>query len=120
MTSHELYDVKSGPRIDVKNIYQWVEWEYLSHRKSPTSSIETPEPSTPNQKQKCVTNRDNNGNITANLESIEKAKALEAAEEKRASSWLNTLPLKTQGYALDKPSFCDAVLIPSHCDSLSH
>ena len=31
--------------------------------------------------------------ITTNLESVDKEKALEAAQEKGASSWLNTLPL---------------------------
>ena len=62
--------------------------------------------------------------ITENLESTDKAKALEAAQEKGASSWLNVLPLKTQGYALDKQSFRDALFtrygiplkrLPSHC-----
>ena len=47
--------------------------------------------------------------ITTNLESVDKEKALEAAQEKGASSWLNTLPLKSQGYALDKQSFRDAL-----------
>ena len=62
--------------------------------------------------------------ITENCESTDKAKALEAAQEKGASSWLNVLPLKTQGYALDKQSFRDALFtrygiplkrLPSHC-----
>ena len=56
--------------------------------------------------------------ITENSESTDKAK------ENRASSWLNVLPLKTQGYALDKQSFRDALFtrygiplkrLPSHC-----
>ena len=62
--------------------------------------------------------------IKANLGSTEKAKALEAAQEKGASNWLNALPLKAQGYALDKQSFRDAIFtrygiplkrLPSHC-----
>ena len=62
--------------------------------------------------------------IKANLGSTGKAKALEAAQEKGASNWLNALPLKAQGYALDKQSFRDAIFtrygiplkrLPSHC-----
>ena len=47
--------------------------------------------------------------IKTNLGSTEKAKALEAAQEKGASNWLNALSLKAQGYALDKQSFRDAI-----------
>ena len=40
-----------------------------------------------------------------------KAKALEASQEKGASSWLNVLPLKSQNYSLDKDSFRVALFI---------
>ncbi len=62
--------------------------------------------------------------ITTEMGSSPKAKALEAAQEKGASNWLNALPLKSQGYALDKQSFRDAICtrygfmlqrLPSHC-----
>ena len=62
--------------------------------------------------------------ILTQLGSSDKAKALEAAREKGASNWLNALPLRTQGYALDKQSFRDAIFtrygialkrLPSHC-----
>ena len=62
--------------------------------------------------------------ITAEMGSSEKAIALEAIQEKGASSWLNTLPIKSQGYAMDKQSFRDAIStrygiplskLPSHC-----
>ena len=62
--------------------------------------------------------------ITLEIGSGPKAKALEAAQEKGASNWLNALPLKSQGYALDKQSFRDAIYtrygimlqrLPSHC-----
>ena len=43
--------------------------------------------------------------IIETLGASEKGKALEAALEKGASSWLNALPLKNQGYSLDKESF---------------
>ena len=51
-------------------------------------------------------------------------KALEASQEKGASSWLNVLPLKSQGFFLDKQSFRVAIYtrygiphkrLPSHC-----
>ena len=54
----------------------------------------------------------------------EKRKAFEAAQEKGASSWLNALPLRNQGYAMDKESFRVALFtrygiplkrLPSHC-----
>ena len=54
----------------------------------------------------------------------EKLKALEASQEKGASSWLNALPLKSQGFLLDKQSFRVAIYtrygiphkrLPSHC-----
>jgi len=63
-------------------------------------------------------------NLTTEMGSGAKAKALEAAQEKGASNWLNVLPLKSQGYALDKQSFRDAIFtrygiplqrLPSHC-----
>ena len=62
--------------------------------------------------------------VTEEIGSWEKLKALEASQEKGASSWLNALPLKKQGFALDKQSFHDAIYIrygiplpklPSHC-----
>ena len=62
--------------------------------------------------------------IIATLGTSEKGKALEAALEKGASSWLNALPLKSQQYAMDKESFRVALLtrygiplkrLPSHC-----
>ena len=62
--------------------------------------------------------------IIAELGSSDKAKALEAAGEKDAFNWLNALPIKAQGYALDKQSFRDAIFtrygialkrLPSHC-----
>ena len=62
--------------------------------------------------------------ITTELGSSEKATVLEAIQEKGASSWLNALPIKSQGYALDKQSFRDAIStrygiplqkLPSHC-----
>ena len=62
--------------------------------------------------------------IIETLGASEKGKALEAALEKGASSWLNALPLKNQGYSLDKESFRVAIFtrygiplkrLPSHC-----
>ena len=62
--------------------------------------------------------------IRAQLGTGDKGKALEAALEKGASSWLNALPLKSQQYAMDKESFRVALFIrygiplkrlPSHC-----
>ena len=62
--------------------------------------------------------------ITTELGSTEKGKVLEAIQEKGASSWLSALPIKSQGYALDKQSFRDAIStrygiplhkLPSHC-----
>ena len=62
--------------------------------------------------------------LTALLGTTEKGKALEAALEKGASSWLNALPLRNQDYTMDKESFRVAISIrygiplkrlPSHC-----
>ena len=62
--------------------------------------------------------------ITSQMVNDEKLKALEASQEKGASSWLNALPLKTQGFLLDKQSFRVAIFtrygiphkrLPSHC-----
>ena len=62
--------------------------------------------------------------IISLLGTSEKGKALEAALEKGASSWLNALPLKSQQYAMDKESFRVALFtrygiplkrLPSHC-----
>ena len=62
--------------------------------------------------------------IIGTLGTTEKGKALEAALERGASSWLNALPLKSQQYAMDKESFRVALLtrygiplkrLPSHC-----
>ena len=36
---------------------------------------------------------------------------LEGAQEKGASSWLSTLPIKSLGYALNKQAFIDAICI---------
>ena len=47
--------------------------------------------------------------ITNQLADDEKLKALEASQEKGASSWLNALPLKSQGFLLDKQSFRVAI-----------
>ena len=47
--------------------------------------------------------------ITNQLTDSEKLKALEASQEKGASSWLNALPLKSQGFLLDKQSFRVAI-----------
>ena len=40
--------------------------------------------------------------LSAQLQDNLKVKALEASQEKGASSWLNVLPLKSQNYSLDK------------------
>ena len=62
--------------------------------------------------------------IATQLGTSEKGKALEAALEKGASSWLSALPLKNQQYAMDKDSFRVALFVrygiplkrlPSHC-----
>ena len=62
--------------------------------------------------------------ITTQMTDEEKLKALEASQEKGASSWLNALPLKTQGFLLDKQSFRVAIFTrygiplkrqPTHC-----
>ena len=62
--------------------------------------------------------------VTSEMTSDDKIKALEAAQEKGASNWLNTLPLKAQGFNLDKQSFRDAIStrygiplkkLPSNC-----
>ena len=62
--------------------------------------------------------------ITTQMADEEKLKALEASQEKGASSWLNALPLKTQGFLLDKQSFRVAIFtrygiplrrLPTHC-----
>ena len=61
---------------------------------------------------------------TSEMQTYEKTKALEAAQEKGASNWLNTLPLKAQGFNLDKQTFRDAIYtryriplkkLPSNC-----
>ena len=74
--------------------------------------------------QKDLKNDELLAEVTSQLGSDEKAKALEAIQEKGASSWLNALPIKSQGYALDKQSFRDAIFtrygiplskLPSHC-----
>ena len=76
------------------------------------------------KKQKERKNNDLLVEITSELGSDEKAKVLEAIQEKGASSWLNAMPIKSQGYALDKQSFRDAIFtrygiplqkLPSHC-----
>ena len=76
------------------------------------------------KKLKDLKNSELLAEITTELGSGEKAKALEAIQEKGASSWLNALPIKSQGYALDKQSFRDAIStryaiplhkLPSHC-----
>ena len=62
--------------------------------------------------------------VTSEMQTYEKTKALEAAQEKGASNWLNTLPLKAQGFNLDKQSFRNAIYtrygiplkkLPSNC-----
>ena len=62
--------------------------------------------------------------ITNETVTEENSKALEASQEKGASSWLNALPLKSEGFLLDKQSFRDAIYtrygiphkrLPSHC-----
>ena len=67
--------------------------------------------------------------IIAELENSAKGKALEASMEKRASNWLNALPLKRHGYNMDKESFRVALYtrygiplkrMPSHCPCGSH
>ena len=76
------------------------------------------------KKLKETRNNELPAEITAEMGSSEKAIALEAIQEKGASSWLNTLPIKSQGYAMDKQSFRDAIStrygiplskLPSHC-----
>ena len=76
------------------------------------------------KKQKDLKNNEVLAEITNELGSSEKAKVLEAIQEKGAASWLSALPIKSQGYALDKQSFRDAISIrygiplhklPSHC-----
>ena len=76
------------------------------------------------KKQKDLRNNELLAEITNELGSSEKAKVLEAIQEKGAASWLSALPIKSQGYALDKQSFRDAISIrygiplhklPSHC-----
>ena len=47
--------------------------------------------------------------ITTQVADEEKLTALEASQEKGASSWLNALPLKSQGFLLDKQSFRVAI-----------
>ena len=49
--------------------------------------------------------------IKQSLSSKEKLRALESCLEKGASNWLNTLPLKMQGFALDKQTFWDAIYV---------
>ena len=49
--------------------------------------------------------------VTSQIQDDAKAKALEASQEKGASSWLNVLPLKSQNYSLDKDSFRVALCI---------
>ena len=49
--------------------------------------------------------------IKQEIKSQEKLRALEASMEKGASSWLNALPLKIHGYALDKQAFWDSLFI---------
>ena len=66
------------------------------------------------KKLKDLKNSELLSEITTELGSSEKAKALEAIQEKGASSWLNALPIKSQGYALDKQSFRDAISTPFH------
>ena len=76
------------------------------------------------KKLKEIKNDELLAEITAEFGSSEKAKILEAIQEKGASSWLNALPIRSQGYALDKQSFRDAIStrygiplhkLPSHC-----
>ena len=76
------------------------------------------------KKNKDLRNDELLAEVTIELNSDEKIKALEAIQEKGASSWLNALPIKSQGYALDKQSFRDAICtrygiplskMPSHC-----
>ena len=76
------------------------------------------------KKQKDLRNNELLAEITNELGSSEKAKVLEAIQEKGAASWLSALPIKSQGYALDKQSFRDAISIrygipphklPSYC-----
>ena len=76
------------------------------------------------KKKKDLKNHELLAEITNELGSSEKAKVLEAIQEKGAASWLSALPIKSQGYALDKQSFRDAISIrygiplhklPSHC-----
>ena len=49
--------------------------------------------------------------VSSQIQDDGKAKALEASQEKGASSWLNVLPLKSQNYSLDKDSFRVALFI---------
>ena len=49
--------------------------------------------------------------VSSQIQDDGKAKALEASQEKGASSWLNVLPLKSQNYTLDKDSFRVALFI---------
>ena len=49
--------------------------------------------------------------ITTQMADEEKVKALEASQEKGASSWLNALHLKSQGFFLDKQSFHVAIYL---------
>ena len=50
-------------------------------------------------------------NSLNNLLSKDKLRALESCLEKGASNWLNALPLKMQGFALDKQTFWDAIYV---------
>ena len=47
--------------------------------------------------------------VTSEMQTFEKTKALEAPQEKGTLSWLNTLPLKVQGFNLDKQLFQDTI-----------
>ena len=76
------------------------------------------------KKHKDLRNDELLAEVTSELNSDEKIKALEAIQEKGASNWLNAIPIKSQGYALDKQSFRDAICtrygiplnkMPSHC-----
>ena len=49
--------------------------------------------------------------VSSQIQDESKAKALEASQEKGASSWLNVLPLKSLNYSLDKDSFRVALFI---------
>ena len=63
------------------------------------------------KKHKDLRNDELLAEVTSELNSDEKIKALEAIQEKGASSWLNAIPIKSQGYALDKQSFRDAICL---------